>query len=110
MFAVWVHRIANETINIQDGTRATGRWYLDEACILQEKKCAAWLACTYYVDFIKEGGKWLFKRVAVDDFRWVCDYAKGWAKEPFTVPGSHRPEAIAKETKRWEAILRELGR
>ena len=42
MFAVFVHRITNEIIDIKDETHATGRWYLGEPCILQETKRAAW--------------------------------------------------------------------
>jgi hypothetical protein len=110
MFAVFIHRITNEIIDIKDDTHATGRWYLDEPCILHETKRAAWSTCTYYVDFIKEDGKWLFSRVTVSDWRWVSDYEKGWAKEPFTVPGSHSPEDIAKDLKRWEAVQRQLKR
>ena len=52
------------------------------------------------MDFVKEDGKWLFSRVTVSDWRWESDYEKGWAKEPFTVPGSHSPEDIAKDLKR----------
>jgi len=102
MFAVFIHRIMNDTIEIKDETHATGRWYLDEPCILQETKRAAWSACTYYVDFVKEDGKWLFRRVTVSDWRWVTDYDKGWANEPFTVPGSYLPEDIERDLKRWE--------
>jgi hypothetical protein len=107
-FAVFVHRIMNEIIDIKDEEHATGRWYLDEPCILQETKRAAWSSCTYYVDFVKEDGKWLFERCIVSDWRWVSDYDKGWAEEPFTVPGSHRPEDIAKDLKRWEAASQQL--
>jgi hypothetical protein len=60
------------------------------------------------VDFVKEDGKWLFERCIVSDWRWVSDYDKGWAEEPFTVPGSHRPEDIAKDLKRWEAVSQQL--
>ncbi len=107
-FAVFVHRIMNEIIDIKDEKHATGRWYLDEPCILQETKRAAWSSCTYYVDFVKEDGKWLFERCTVSDWRWVSDYEKGWAEEPFTVPGSHSPEDIAKDLKKWEAISQQL--
>ena len=108
MFVVFIHRIVNDIIEIQDATHATGKWYLDEPCILQETKRAAWSACTYYVDFIKENGKWKFKRVAVRDWRWVSDYGKGWAVEPFTVPGSFLPEDIRNDLKKWEPIQKRL--
>ena len=104
MFAVFVHRLTNEIIDVIGETRATGRWYLDEPCILQETKRAAWSSCTYYVDFVKEDGKWLFENVIVRDWRWVSDYEKGWAEEPFTVPGSHTPEDIANDLARWKDI------
>lgn len=104
MFVMFIHRVVNDIIELQDGTHATGRWYLDEPCMLHETKRAAWSACTYYVDFIKEDGTWKFKRVIVRDWRWVSDYDKGWGTEPFTVPGSHLPQDIEKDLKRWEGI------
>jgi len=104
MFATFIHRIMNDIVELQDETHATGKWYLDEPCILQETKRAAWSANTYYVDFVKEGGKWLFRRVTVDEWRWISDYDKGWAKEPFTIPGSFLPEDIEKDLKRWEGV------
>ena len=87
-FAFLYHRITNEIIEVKDEKTATGRWYLDEPCILQATKAAAWLGCTYYVDFIKEEGEWLIKNIVCRDGRFVTDYDKGWAREPFTVdPG-----------------------
>ena len=79
------HRISNEIIEVKDEQTATGRWYLDVAVITGDTKRAAWVGCTYYVDFIKEEGKWLLKNIACRDWRFVTDYDKGWAREPFTV-------------------------
>lgn len=88
-FSFMFHVIGNESIEVKDERTATGRWYLLKPTILQETKRAAWLACAYYVDFLKEDGKWLFRRVMDRDGRFVTDYDKGWAREPFTVdPGS----------------------
>ena len=101
-FATFVHRITNEIIEVKDDKNATGRWYLDEPNVLQTTKSAAWLAGTYYVDFVKEEEKWLIKRCVVRDWRFVTDYDKGWGREPFTVPGSRTPEDIAADQKRWE--------
>ena len=107
-FAFFIHRIMNGVINVQDETHATANWYLDEPCILHETKRAAWNACTYYVDFVKEGGKWLFSRVAVSDWCFSCDYEKGWEKEPFTVPGSWLPEDITRDQERVAQRRKEL--
>ena len=88
-FNLSTHRITNEIIDVKDENTAFGMWYLDEACILQETKAAAWIGATYYVDFVKEDGKWLFKSVIVRNCRFVTDYDKGWAREPYAVdPGS----------------------
>lgn len=84
-FVQFSHRITNEIIEVKDEKTATGRWYLDEACILQKTKNAAWIASTYCVFFVKEDGHWLIKHVACRDTRFISDYDKGWAREPFTI-------------------------
>lgn len=105
-----IHRIYNPIIEVKDETHAIGRWVLCEPMVLVETGRAAWLTCMYYVDFIKEDGKWLFKRVTDTDWRWVSDYDKGWAKEPFTVPGSWFSEDIARDQERWEKVYRKMER
>ena len=105
-----IHRIYNPIIEVKDETHAIGRWVLCEPMVLVETGHAAWLTCMYYVDFIKEDGKWLFKRVTDTDWRWVSDYDKGWAREPFTVPGSWFSEDIARDEERWERVSKKLER
>ncbi len=87
-FVEFSHQIANEIIEVKDEKTATGRWYLDESCILQKTKNAAMLECLYCVFFIKEDGHWFIKHVACREAHFISDYDKGWAKERFTIsPG-----------------------
>lgn len=94
-FALLYHRITNPIVVMKDENHAFGMWYLDEPCVLQATKNAAWLALTYFVDFVKEDGKWLMKMVDCRDCRWVTDYHKGWTKEPYTADPGHIKEPRA---------------
>lgn len=82
---VLLHRITNEVIEVKDEQTATGRWYMNGAGILGATQKAIWIGHTYYADFVKEDDKWLLKRLVDSDWRFVTDFDKGWAREPFTL-------------------------
>ena len=70
------HYIMNEMIDI-DGDSATGRWWLFMPCTLDDE--STWLFATYDDEYVRQNGRWLFKRVVLDVKAFV-PYEKGWAE------------------------------
>ena len=81
IFSFAIHNVMNPRIEI-DGDRAIGRWYLLQPATRQPGNQAVWLAAAYYDEYVRVGGKWLFKHLRVNS-NFLTTYDEGWAKRRF---------------------------
>jgi len=73
----------NPIIDVQ-GDKATGIWKLFQPCtqVTADGPRAVWLAAIYEDDYVKIGGKWMFKHLKVDSL-FFTPYEDGWVKKQF---------------------------
>ncbi len=73
------HNVMNPIIDVQ-GDRATGEWKLLQPCTIDGR--AVWLAGVYNDDYVRAGGKWLFKHLRVK-ILFLTPYEDGWVRKQF---------------------------
>jgi ketosteroid isomerase-like protein len=78
-FKFAIHSVMNPIINVQ-GDRATGEWKLFQPCTVDGR--AVWLSGVYSDDYVRTGGKWLFKHLRVK-ILFLTPYEDGWVKKQF---------------------------
>jgi hypothetical protein len=73
------HLVLNPIITV-DGDTANGKWWLIMPCttMTEGKKEARWLAAEYDDDYVKVGGKWLYKHLRLD-IKFFAPHLNGWA-------------------------------
>ena len=76
-----IHYVMNPIIELQ-GDKATGQWYLLQACTLAESGEAAWQAGRYDEEYVKVAGEWKFKVVNFTSF-FLTPFDQGWVKKQF---------------------------
>jgi hypothetical protein len=79
-----IHMLTTPVIEIApDGCHAAGMWQTlgCNSFPTRDGLCATWQQGKYDNTFVKEDGRWRFKR-----FRWLCNFRtpfdKGWVKQP----------------------------
>ena len=82
-----LHLMINPVIEVaDDGTTATGRFYLLEPATMSSpdggEPDAVVMTGKYRDDFVKENGSWRFRRIEVN-FEQVSNLDQGWVKQPF---------------------------
>jgi hypothetical protein len=77
------HQVMNPIIDVQ-GDKATGIWKLFQPCtqVTAGGPRAVWLAAIYNDDYVKVGGKWMFKHLKVNSL-FFTPYEDGWVKKQF---------------------------
>jgi len=80
VFSFTIHQATNPIIEV-DGDRARGRWYLLQPSTLVDGNRAIWLASHYEDEYLRVGGRWLFRRLKTTT-RFFTPYEDGWAKTP----------------------------
>jgi len=61
------------------GEKATGEWYFEVPATYGPTNRAIWIAGKYEDEYVKEGGEWKIKTVAIK-FKYVTPYDEGWVK------------------------------
>ena len=74
------HMVCNPIIEVE-GSRATGRWYVDVPCTLRGADRAVWLQARYEEEYVKEGGEWKWKSITTR-FDFITPFNEGWARTP----------------------------
>ena len=74
------HMVSNPIIEV-DGSKATGKWYVDVPCTLRGAKRPLWLQAKYNEEYVKEGGQWRWKSIATR-FDFITPFDEGWVKTP----------------------------
>ena len=77
-----VHMVMNPIIDV-DGDRATGIWYLFQACTYAEGERAVWGSARYDEEYVRADGSWMFKTLRLTSFFWT-PFDEGWAKSRYT--------------------------
>jgi ketosteroid isomerase-like protein len=80
-FPFAIHHVINPTIEI-DGDHATGEWHLLQPATMAKEDKAVWLAATYHDEYVRVGGRWMFKHLRVTA-NFLTPYDEGWAKKRF---------------------------
>ena len=77
------HQVMNPIIDVE-GNKATGIWKLFQPCtqVRAGKARAVWLVAIYHDDYVRVGGKWMFKQLRVDAL-FFTPYEDGWVKKQF---------------------------
>jgi SnoaL-like domain len=77
------HQVMNPIIDVQ-GDKATGNWKLFQPCtqVTAGGPRAVWLAAIYNDDYVKVGGKWMFRHLKVNSL-FFTPYEDGWVKKQF---------------------------
>lgn len=70
------HMVHNPVIDV-DGDTATGKWYFEVPCTFEDGE-AGWIQGTYYDEYRRVDGEWLFSEV-VAEFNYFAAYDEGWA-------------------------------
>jgi ketosteroid isomerase-like protein len=81
VFSFAIHHVMNPLIEVE-GDYATGQWYLWQPATREPGGQAVWLAAVYRDDYVRVGGKWLFKHLRVNS-NFLTTYEDGWAKKRF---------------------------
>jgi hypothetical protein len=81
LFSFAIHNVMNPRIEI-DRDHATGQWYLLQPATREPATEAVWLAAAYHDEYVRVGGKWLFKRLQVNS-NFLTTYQDGWARRSF---------------------------
>ncbi len=76
-----IHMVLNPIIEV-DGDSATGTWYLFQPCTYAEGNQAVWGSARYDEEYVKVGGKWLFKHLTLTSHFWT-PFDKGWVETQF---------------------------
>ncbi len=74
------HMVSNPIIEV-DGSKATGKWYVDVPCTLRGAERPMWLQAKYDEEYVKEGGQWKWKSI-VAKFDFITPFDEGWVKTP----------------------------
>ncbi len=82
-----LHFMINAVVDVhEDGRRATGSFYLLELATMSAPDStepdAVIMTGKYADDFVKEGGRWRFKRIEVN-FEQVSNLDQGWVRQQF---------------------------
>ncbi len=74
------HLVLNPIIEIQDANHATGKWrLLMPATVMSDGvKESRWLLCEYDEEYVRQGGRWMFKNVDMK-VNFYAPHLKGWA-------------------------------
>ena len=76
-----VHMVLNPLIEV-DGDRASGTWYLLQACTFTQDNQAVWGSARYDEEYVREQGGWKFKSLKLTSFFWT-PFDQGWVKSRF---------------------------
>ncbi len=74
------HMVCNPIIEV-DGSKATGKWYVDVPCTLRGAERPLWLQAQYEEEYVKEGGDWKWKSITAR-FDFISPFDEGWVKTP----------------------------
>jgi len=74
------HMVCNPIIEV-DGSKATGKWYVDVPCTLRGAERPMWLQARYDEEYVKEGEQWKWKSITAR-FDFVTPFDEGWVKTP----------------------------
>ena len=77
-----VHMVMNPIIEV-DGDRATGIWYLFQACTYADSGQAVWGSARYDEEYVRVDGSWMFQNLKLTSFFWT-PFDQGWAKTRFS--------------------------
>ena len=77
-----VHMVMNPIIEV-DGDRATGIWYLFQACTYGDNDQAVWGSARYDEEYVRVDGSWMFQNLKLTSFFWT-PFDQGWAKTRFS--------------------------
>lgn len=72
------HMCHNPIIEVK-GEKATGEWYFEASVTQAPTPKAMWIAGKYEGEYVKVGGEWKFKTLAVK-FYFNTPYEDGWVK------------------------------
>jgi ketosteroid isomerase-like protein len=78
-FKFAIHNVMNPIIDVH-GDTAKAEWKLLQPCTVDGK--ATWLAGVYSDDYVRSGGKWLFKHLRVN-ILFLTPYEDGWVRKQF---------------------------
>ena len=76
-----VHMVMNPLIQV-DGDKATGVWYLFQACTYAQDDRAVWGSARYDEEYVRVDGRWKFKNLKITSNFWT-PFDQGWAKARF---------------------------
>ena len=74
------HMVCNPVIEV-DGSKATGKWYVDVPCTLRGAERPLWLQARYEEEYVKEGEEWKWKSMTTR-FDFISPFDEGWVKTP----------------------------
>ena len=74
------HMVASPIIEVE-GSKATGKWYVDVPCTLRGAERPVWLQGRYEEEYVKEGGQWKWKSI-ITVFGFITPFDEGWVKTP----------------------------
>jgi SnoaL-like domain len=80
-FPFAIHNVMNPVIEV-DGDRATAQWYLLQPATMAKENQAVWLSAAYRDEYVRVGGRWMFKHLKVTA-NFLTPYEAGWAKQRF---------------------------
>jgi uncharacterized protein (TIGR02246 family) len=80
-FPFAIHNVMNPVIEV-DGDRATAQWYLLQPATMARENQAVWLSAAYRDEYVRVGGRWMFKHLKVTA-NFLTPYEAGWAKQRF---------------------------
>ncbi len=75
-----VHMVLNPIIEV-DGDRATGTWYLFQACTYASTNQAVWGSARYDEEYVRSNGQWKFQNLNLTSNFWT-PFDKGWVEVP----------------------------